>query len=535
MKRHVLAAALVGAALLFALSCGDDENPTQPGTSPTPSVLSISSSLFNELTLNWTRCDDSDFSEYRLYRSLTSGIVSDPSSATLIATVSSAGDTLWFDQGLDWSTTYYYALQTHDTESLSSWSNEVDAATPDSGSCYFLTCYQVQGQQASSPYEGQEVNVLGVVSVGADEFYTSGAPYAVLADGAGGPWGGLVLYGDSLAGLARGDSILISGEVTEYYGLTELSYITNVQVLGTGAQLPDPETVTTGDLATSADPEAYEAVLVTVTDAIVTSDLGYGEFLMDDGSGECMFDDLGYYSYDPAVGDTVFSMTGVLWYSYSDFKLEPRDDADIDASSGGGGGGDVLTCYEVQGQQASSPYAGQTVSVTGIVTVAGDEYYSTAAYAVMADAGGGPWTGLWLYGNDVSTLARGDSITITGEVQEYYGLTELSFPTSLTVHSAGHALPDPEPLTTGDLATASDPEQWESVLVSVSDVDVTEEPDIYGEWKIDDGSGECRVDDLGTYSYSPQIGDPIVELVGALWYSYDEFKIEPRDDADITR
>ena len=533
-KRCLLPLSLLAAALLL-ISCGDDENPAGPGTSPSPSVLSIAATLFNSMDLSWTECQDGDFFEYRLYRSATPGIADNVSSATLVAGISSSSDTTYTDEGLDWTTTYYYALQTRDTEDLSAWSNEVFETTPDSGSGgTVLSCSEVQGQQASSPYEGQVVSVLGVVTVGGGEYYSSSFPYAVIADPEGGAWGGLVLFGDSAGTLSRGDSVIVTGEVDEYFGLTELTYITDVQMLGTGASLPSPVSMTTGDLATSADPEAYEAVLVTVSDAIVTEELTYGEYRIDDGTGECVFDDLGDYSWNPSVGDTVNTMTGVLWYSYDEFKIEPRDDADIDAS--GGGGGDVLTCYEVQGQQASSPYAGQTVSVTGVVTVAGDEYYSSSnALAVMADAGGGSWSGLALYGSSVYTLARGDSITITGEVQEYYGFTELSFPTSITVHSSGHALPDPEQLTTGELATSANPEEWESVLVSVVNVDVTSEPGTYGEWTVDDGSGDCIVDDLGDYTYSPQLGDTIVELVGVLWYSFDDFKIEPRDDADITR
>ena len=40
-------------------------------------------------------------------------------------------------------------------------------------------------------------------------------------------------------------------------------------------------------------------------------------------------DDLGSYTYTPLVGDVIASMTGVLWFGFDDFKIEPRDDADI--------------------------------------------------------------------------------------------------------------------------------------------------------------------------------------------------------------
>jgi len=164
--------------------------------------------------------------------------------------------------------------------------------------------------------------------------------------------------------------------------------------------------------------------------------------------------------------------------------------------------------------------------------VAGGEWYSSSgAYAVIMDADGGPWSGLTLYGSDISALARGDSVTVTGVVDEYFELTEMTYPYSeVTVESTGHALPAPEALETGDVGQ----EQWESVLVAVQNAEVTEEPDTFGEWAVDDGSGDIRVDDLGDYTYTPSLGDTLSEIIGVCWYSYSNWKIEPRDDADIT-
>jgi hypothetical protein len=91
-------------------------------------------------------------------------------------------------------------------------------------------------------------------------------------------------------------------------------------------------------------------------------------------------------------------------------------------------------------------------------------------------------------------------------------------------------MPDPEAVSTADAGQ----EQWESVLLSVSGVTVTEDDLGYGEWAVDDGSGEVRIDDLGDYSYTPSIGDDFSEIVGVCWYSFDVFKLEPRDDSDLT-
>jgi hypothetical protein len=330
-NRYLVLLALSLGLLTFA--CGDDEGgPSGPGDDPAASVLAAQASASeNSIALSWSACADSDFEEYRLYRSENPGIESDPGSATLVDVFVSSSDTTFVDTGLEWSETYYYALRTLDTEGLEAWSNEDYATTPDSsGGGEYLTCHDIQGEAASSPYVDQIVSVLGIVVVGGGEYYSSTSSYAVIADPSGGAWCGLFLYGDSTAALVRGDSIVVTGTVQEYYGLTELTYITEVIELGAGSSLPAPSVLSTGELATSADPEQWEGVLVEVQDVTVTADsLGYGEWMVDDGTGDCRVDDLGDYTYTPSVGDVISSMVGVLNYNYSDFKLEPRDGADI--------------------------------------------------------------------------------------------------------------------------------------------------------------------------------------------------------------
>ncbi len=526
---------LLTAASLLAVSCGDDEEgPSGSGTNPTASTLEANASAStNSVVARWTGCPDADFEEYRLYRSTEPGIAGDQTGAVIVATHTSASDTVFTDTGLSWSETYYYALRTRDTEGLVSWSNEATAVTPDSGaSGEWLTCAEVQGAAGSSPYEGQVVTVTGVVTVGGTELYSSDGIYAVLSDPDGGPWSGLALYGDSVESLVRGDSIAITGTVQEYYGMTEIGFPTSIEILGTGAALPAPAAVPTTDITEAGGAEQWEGVLVEITDAIVMSVGSYGQYEVDDGSGACLVDDMGDYSYNPTVGDTLYRAAGVVWYSFSEWKLEPRDDDDLDVSGGGGGPGEVLSCYEVQGQADESPYLGQIVSVTGIVTAAGGEFYSSSQeYAVIEDAGGGSWSGLVLYDNDVLAFARGDSVVVTGTVQEFNGLTEISYITDTEVVASGHSVPAPQDLTTGELMTSVDPEEWEGVLVRVQNLTVSDDSLGYGQWSVTDGSGDCIVDDLGDYSYTPSTGDSIQSMIGVCFYSFAEFKLAPRDAA----
>lgn len=510
-------------AIMIAISCGDDENPAGSGDDPTASILSATSGTTNTVFASWSICPDNDFAEYNLYRSSSSGISANPP-ANPIRTVSNPSDTTFSDTGLGWGETYYYAVQTKNTGNYMAWSNEVQVVIADSGSSSgYLTCYDIQGQADSSPYLGQEVSATGIVTAGGDELYGG---YAVLNDAGGGPWSGLVIYGDSAASLARGDSITITGTVDEYFGLTELKYPLSFEVQATGHSLPDAITLTTAQVCD----EQYEGVVVSVTDAIVLTKNDYS-YEIDDGSGSCYIGTRGNFT-EPSVGDTV-DVKGPLFYEQDEWRIQPRDNNDI-TINGGGGGGDAYTCYEIQGQQSSSPYTGLTVSVTGIVTADLTDYpNSSYPYAFLGDYVGGAWTGLMLYGDDLSVLNRGDSITVTGQIEEWYDCTELKYPTTIVVHSSGHALPPTSILSTGDLPNSSVSEQWESVLVGVEGVEVTSEPSSFGIWGVDDTSGECLVDDWGSYTYTPTLGDLLDSVVGILSYDYDEFKIQPRDDSDI--
>jgi DNA/RNA endonuclease YhcR with UshA esterase domain len=191
----------------------------------------------------------------------------------------------------------------------------------------------------------------------------------------------------------------------------------------------------------------------------------------------------------------------------------------------------ALTIYDVQYTEdpgGASPYAGQVVTVSGIVT-AGTGVFSSGYY--LQD-GAGPWRGVYIYDN-ASAVSEGDSVTVTGEVSEYYGKTEIGYISAVTIHSSENALPALTEVETADLATGSAlAESYEGVLVAVSSVVVTDEDLGYGEWEIDDGSGPCRVDDAA-YSYSPSLGDSFLVVAGIFDYSFDDFKLEPRYAADI--
>lgn len=184
-----------------------------------------------------------------------------------------------------------------------------------------------------SPLAGQVVMTAGTVTaVTADGF--------TIADSAG-VWHAVFVYTVS-SGPAVGDSVQVTGSVQEYYGMTEIADVTAVQHLSSGTSV-SPLVVSPAD----AGQEACESVLLRVDSVAVTDLIPYGEWVVD---SVLVCDDVNDYFYFPAVGDQLDSVTGVLFYSFEAFKLEPRNTGDIRGTAipHYALGGDVVTMNDTR-------------------------------------------------------------------------------------------------------------------------------------------------------------------------------------------
>jgi hypothetical protein len=117
--RGLAAAAVL--LMIIASACGPD-NPFEPNP-PSPSALTGVLTGGNTAKLSWTMCPDTDFADYTLYRSSSSGIQGNPGSATVLAVMDKNTTTTWYDENI--SGKFYYALKTTNETGDSSWSNEV--------------------------------------------------------------------------------------------------------------------------------------------------------------------------------------------------------------------------------------------------------------------------------------------------------------------------------------------------------------------------------------------------------------------------
>jgi len=375
---------------------------------------------------------------------------------------------------------------------------------------------------------GKEVMVIGVVTVSTGIFEPE---RTFIADPNGGPWSGVAIWDDAANFYAEeGKKVRVIGIVSERSGMTEILLSSYTPLSGI-FPLPDVEKVKTIDIATgSPTAESYEGVLIQIDTVTVTNDnLGYGEWLVDDGSGACRIDDdADYLFYEvPATGTVVSSITGVLNYSYDNFKLEPRYQSDIVDS-------DTSSATNIYTIQQNISLNGKTISTGGTVTAATGIFHQERTF--IADPSGGPWSGILLWDSTATFHANeGDEVRVCGKVFEDNGLTGIVIESS-EILGHNNPLPPAEMINTGDISSGSvKAEIYEGVLVQVSNVFVSDPNLGNGEWLIDDGSGACRVDnDADSLIYEvPSAGSPVTSIIGIVNYSDDNYKLEPRYLSDI--
>jgi len=199
------------------------------------------------------------------------------------------------------------------------------------------------------------------------------------------------------------------------------------------------------------------------------------------------------------------------------------DDDDDDSSSG--------EIYKIQ--QGEIP-EGTIVTLTGVIATSWLNVEKSAFYVQESD--GGQYSGMYIYVYSevleiVEDIEPGDIVTLTGEYTEFYDLSEVTVKGAGDIEITGFTdAPTPEVVNAADIATGGSlSEAYESVLVAVEDVTVSEGVNTYGEWIVDGG---LKIDDFFYYS-DPSTGDTFESVAGPLLYSYDEFKLIPRSADDL--
>jgi len=178
-----------------------------------------------------------------------------------------------------------------------------------------------------------------------------------------------------------------------------------------------------------------------------------------------------------------------------------------------------------------SKYNGKTVTTGGIVT--GINFLKNNTFFIESSSGG-PWSGIYIDHSN-NSVSLGDSIIITGKVYDFYGPTKINNVTKLQIISSKNKLPPPINISTNDINKY---EKYESVLVTINNVKVTEESIRFGNWKVDDGSGECTISsgfvDIIKMGVPINLDRHFNSITGILNYIYNNHHINPRSTKDFS-
>ena len=146
--------------------------------------------------------------------------------------------------------------------------------------------------------------------------------------------GGLSAFGNDLAPVQPGDSIMITGELSEFFQLKQISPVTNVQIINSGNALPVPEVLTIMD----AMQEPKECMLVQIPGATFSqggSFSGQSNYDIIDATGT---GDVRINGNTNLVGTAIptaqVAVTGVVGRFNANQQLLPRSINDIGNISG---------------------------------------------------------------------------------------------------------------------------------------------------------------------------------------------------------
>jgi hypothetical protein len=238
-----------------------------------------------------------------------------------------------------------------------------------------------------SPYVGAVDSVGGIVT--ADTAHLLLSP--VSSDGSNAyyiqsgtqPFSGLWVVGlDSLlVHIANGDSVVITGTVAENFDVTRLEQVTKVRIVSHNKPVPQPVKLTTNIFGPAASngnlaAEPYESMLVefdsvTVVDTSFSPVFDQPDFAVSNSSAPVLVHNDGRNTYAASstadstrytilkVGHKIGKLIGIIYYTNSRYKLEPRtndDFVDVVLTNAAQGQSSVLLAHFSLDQNYPNPF-----------------------------------------------------------------------------------------------------------------------------------------------------------------------------------
>lgn len=178
---------------------------------------------------------------------------------------------------------------------------------------------------------------------------------------------------------------------------------------------------------------------------------------------------------------------------------------------------------------------GETVSVTGVVIDPGN---NSSNNRVIYDGTAGIVVRSFDSGNESANLQQGDSIIVTGGLEEYNNLLQIAkSPINITIIEQGVDLPEPKIIEISEVG-----EEFESQLIKIENVEFIETGNFMGggasgNFTITDGENEL-IFRIGSSSH-PLVGEPIpsdsYNITGFVGQFGNDYQISPRtlDDLEL--
>lgn len=245
-----------------------------------------------------------------------------------------------------------------------------------------------------------------------------------------------------------------------------------------------------------------------------------------------------------------------------DFYVEATDDGAQTVTSPGAAPTTFMTAsvgftslYDVNTVHPDSAYTGSPlrdrfVTIKGIVTAGTGVATASASRFIVQEMDKNPATnsyafgGILVYeGSGTYEYFQGDEVAISGQIDEFFGLTEM-IPLNAdagVIISFSNALPEPAKVSTRELSdnTLDDGtpimgERWESVWVKTFPSSVVDTLG-FGNYILSSTSARADsvdVDPIAVLAYAPTIGD-VITMETYMTYAGGQFELVPFDDAFI--
>lgn len=177
--------------------------------------------------------------------------------------------------------------------------------------------YDIQGQQDESPLVNQQVTTTGIVTGTFGEYYYLQQGWE--------PWTGIRVW-DPSRYLNPGDSIIITGTITENNEVTGIQDVVYYYPAKSNLRLPEPILVSCSEID-----ESFEGMLITIQKAECTEADYYNNdwmWTVQDGTGYMKVYNTAIFEYQPLEGEQ-YTVTGPVNYSGNSWFIELRSEEDV--------------------------------------------------------------------------------------------------------------------------------------------------------------------------------------------------------------